>query len=762
MLNPTAQKILSYYPAPNQPGSIGTPWQNNYFNPTPTIDIYRNALIKLDHIFSAKDRFMIRYGYWERYETVINNQVSGVAAYGEQPLGDRNHTFATQWTHTFTPNLLFDFRAVVAVKAEIANVSPQGFDSTSLGWPSSLESQFGAFNGFPGMSPGGFTALGVSGASNGFTTTDSLNLFPSVTWIRGKHTLHAGIDLRFYQYAVKTAPGTHANLSFDQTWTQNCWSCGAGNDYSGNDNNSEGNSIASMLLGTGSGGGDSIAPQAFYPSTYYAPFIQDDWKVTPKLTLNLGLRYDLQPFYVERHNRINYGFDTTTVNPIDGMLATHTLANGQAFVDRGGVTFAGVNGNPRQAYSTSMFDLQPRIGFAYAATDKIVLRGGFGEVFQNTDAFPTQAGFNSSTTYVNSPDGGKTPINNLSNPFPSIVQPAGASLGLLTNMGNSQAYLNPNFRIPNVWQFSLGVEQQFTHNDTMELSFVGNQAPNNETSQNINHWSTAAVTACNVQMGGNHHICDDTYGSGSTTSSNHNAIYGYMPNPYYNVAAFNGSTPYGQSTRQALNWSQPMPEYAGVTEYQWNGAQSWYNSLQLTLHHRWSNQLTMNGTWTWSKFMDSGGWADNNYLIPSRHIDTSDRPHSMTISMVWNLPVGRGRTFLGNTNRIVDGVLGGWEFSSLAILQSGIPLGPFSGWDYVHSAKIKPYWLPNGNLQWYAPCYWNTNGETGAISESAEAIAFGCTQPDFIQIPSYGATPNVVYTGLRQAWTILGNVCTSL
>jgi hypothetical protein len=230
-----------------------------------------------------------------------------------------------------------------------------------------------------------------------------------------------------------------------------------------------------------------------------------------------------------------------------------------------------------------------------------------------------------------------------------------------------------------------------------------------------------------------------------------------MPNPYHNVAPFIGTSDYSSTTIKGIQFSSPMPQFSTVTENQWNAAQSWYNSLQLTLQHRWSHDLTVHGTYTWSKFMNAGGWADNNYLIPSRHIDGSDRPSSATASVVWNLPVGRGRPLLGDTNRIVDGVLGGWEFASLAIIQQGVPMGVPGGWDYVHSAKIgKPYWrADNHNLQLWAPCYWTTNSETGAITESPEAIAFGCGQPDFIQIPSYGVNPNVVYTGVRQVWTIL-------
>ena len=748
MINATAQKILSYYPAPNQPGTTGTPWQNNFYFPQPTVDKYRNALAKLSYNFSPNDRFSIRYGYWERYETVVNNgSVSNgkptIVSYGELPLGDRNHTFETQWTHTFTPNLLLDFRGIAAVKAEIAYVGFPGFDSTTLGWPSSLTSQFGTFSMFPGISASGFTGLGDTGAANGLTTTDSVDLLPTVTWVKGKHTLHMGLDLRFYQYAIPLNASTDTSLSFNQVWTQNCWSCGAGNDYNGNDNNSEGNAVASMLLGSGSGGSFNIAPQAFYVASYYAPFFQDDWKITPRLTLNLGLRYDLQPYYVERHNRVDYAFNTTDLNPVDGMLSTHTLANGTSFTDKGGVTFAGVNGNPRQVYHTNLLDLQPRFGFAFAATNKIVIRGGFGEVFQNTDAFPIQNGFSASTNYINSLDGGKTPINNLGNPYSTIVQPPGSSLGLLTNLGNGQAYLNPNFRIPNVWLFSFGIEQQFTRNDTMELSFVGNKAPNNETSQNINHWNGGQEALCNVQMGGRHEVCDNTYSSDPT------AVLGYVPNPYKGVAPFLGTNDYSANTIQALQFTEPMPEFSGVTEYQWNGQQSWYNSLQLTLQHRYSNHLTLHGTWTWSKFMEQGGWADNNYLIPSRHIDNSDRPQNVTISVVYNLPRIHG---FGHAEHLMDGALGGWEFASAAIMQSGVPLGVPGGWDYVHSARIQPYWrADNHNLQWYAPCYWTTNAETGQITESQEAINFGCGQPDFIQIPNYGANPNVIYSGIREA-----------
>lgn len=743
-LNSTALKLLSYYPKPNATPLPGTdPWRNNFYAQNPTLNRYRNVLAKWDENLSANDRFWIRYGYWERYETDSINGIPGPAAYGEYNLGDRSNSVAAEWTRTVTPNLVADIRADITVKSEIADTGPQGFNPTSLGWPGPLVSQFGTgSNIFPGISPTDFANLGLTTA-NGLTYTDSLSLFPSTTWVRGKHTFHTGIDWRFYRYNIVQNP-SGPTLSFNYTWTQNCWSCASGKDYSGADQN-EGNSIASMLLGTAFSGEVSINSKAYYTTSYYAPFLEDDWKVTPKLVLNFGLRYDLAPYYVERHDRANYAFNTTDANPANVMLPFHQLANGTNVNLVGGVTFAGVNGNPRQAYSMNKFDIQPRVGFAYSLTNRTVLRGGFGEFFLPPNDYPTQNGFNATTTYSGSPDGGQTPIDNLSNPFPTVVQPAGASLGLLTNLGNAQSYLNPKFRIANALQFSFGFEEQLSSNDTLEMSYSGMHAPNNATSQDINSVSATAEAACNIQLGGSHHICDDNY------AKNAKAIYGYVANPFYQVPAFSGSATYSQSTTQALNFTKPMPEFGAVTENLWNGARSWYNSLQVTAMHKSGKFLTVHATWNWSKLMDAGGYADNTYLIPSRTIDGNDVTHNITVSGVYFLPMGRGRAIMSNSNRIVEAALGGWEFGETSFIQSGFPWPAPGGYDYVHDAKLPhPYHVPSGNIQWFAPCVWTTDGETGAVSESSIASSFGCTQPDFIQTPSYAANPNVVFTGIRQ------------
>jgi hypothetical protein len=315
----------------------------------------------------------------------------------------------------------------------------------------------------------------------------------------------------------------------------------------------------------------------------------------------------------------------------------------------------------------------------------------------------------------------------------------------------------------------MGVEHQFNNHDMVEIGFVGTYAPNRYTSMNVNHWNSApgmsnAEAVCNIQLGGSHHVCDDNYAPGVNVSgANTPAYLGNMTNPYYQVGPFVGSGDYTSKTIKGLNFTEQMPEFGGITEWGWQGEKDTYNSLQVTAEHKWSGNLLLHGTWTYSKIMDHGGWADNNYLIPAHNVDSTDRPHNITGSGVYNLPFGRGQRFLGSANRLADGAIGGWEFGDMMWITAGTPW-TVSGWDEVANPKLKhPYWvnaadvaqdkyLGLGNLQWVEPCYYNTNAETGAISPNAAASAFGCTSPDFIQIPSYGVQPNISYTGIRQPW----------
>jgi hypothetical protein len=738
-LNPVAVKVMSYYPKPNLTPAQGTnPFANNYSTPNPTTEEYRNVIGKIDRNISSRDRASLRYGYWEREEYDSSNGMPPPIAEGHYPYGERAHTFALDETHTFSPSLLFDFRAIVAIRADYTMAGP-GYDPTNLGWTPAEIAQMGSAAGseFPEIQPSEFAYIGNNGNSQ--TVSNSLSLLPTVTWIKGQHTFHGGLDARFMQ-SSNDIIGGGPYFWVDRTWTQS--------NYIGADwTNNSGNSFASLLLGNPSSGNDSINVKTFWTQHYWAPFLQDDWKVTRRLTLNLGIRWDLNPSAVERNNDGDYGFNMTSVNPVSAQITDPSLLpNGLPLL--GGVTFLGVNGNPRSTYPLTKTNIQPRFGFAYAVDQNTVVRGGFGETFRNPQNGPNTLGYSSTTNYVPTVDGYKTPdaADSLSNPFASgITQPAGSSLGLLTDLGQGPWYLNPHYKVPSFWNYSMGVERSFLGRDTVQVSYVGTRGYNIDSSDNPNHETaqgTAAVPGyaqCNVEMGGNPSLCNNDYPT----------------NPFYGIAAFNGSGYNTEPTIQGMNLTRPFPEFGDMTVYQLNQGNTWYNSLQVTGAHKWNKSLTLHGTWTWSKLMDKGGWVDEVYRVPARTLDPNDRTHRITISGVYLLPVGRGRSFLGNSNRIVDGFIGGWELGSLYIYETGwpwaVPNNPNER--YIHSAYVPRHTeAATGYIRGVAACaeQWQQNS-AGAWYEQRLSFDYSgtCQQPDFSVQPQYGELANTVYTGIR-------------
>ena len=726
-VNPVALKLLSYYPKPNTTPPPGTnSYGNNYAVPTPQTEIYRNGLVKWDQVIGSSDRLSLRYGYWERAETVDSNGLTGPFASGEFPQGERSHSFGLEWVHSFSPTLILDLHSNVMIRNDYIVNSPLA-SPAALGWPASLVSQLGTnATFFPAVYFNEFDSLG-SGTGATKDVGNTLALLPDVTWVKGNHTMHGGLDARFLQSAVNSPGGYSFGIS--RGWTQQNYQTG---------DPASGNEIASLLLGTFDSGSVTTQPNSFWYTNYFAPYFQDDWKVSRRLTLNLGIRWDLNGPPWERHNLGNYIFKTNVVNPISSQVDPTQLPTGISPNFLGGITFLGVNGNPREVYKLSRTNIQPRIGFALALDSKsdTVLRGGIGEMFSNPVWQYQSQGFTANTNYVSSLDGGLTPTMNMSNPYQVVAQPLGASGGLETYLGQGLSFVDPNFKIPSFWTYSLGVERSFGANNIVNISYSGSRTYNLPYNNPINPISAGAYAACNIEMGGNASVCSNTVSS-----------------PFQNIAAFQGSSYYGPgATIQSFNFTRPFPEFRGVNEYV-NGGRQWYNSLEVTATRRLTNSLTLHGTWTWSKNMDAGsGFTDNVYQIPVRTLDGQDRTHRITISGVYQLPVGRQHTFLGSANRFVDAVVGGWELGTLYIFDTGVPWTLPSNpqtFQYLHNAA-EPLHVDksNGFLRNVAPCVAQYNS-SGAVQLEDFSVNDGCTQPDFLVSPPYAATQNVIDTGIR-------------
>jgi hypothetical protein len=733
-INAMAQTMMKFYPAANTTTVNGSnPFASNYTTTGPDVNRYRNVLAKIDENLSARDRFSLHYGYWERVEVRNTNGLTGAAQEGQLPHGERSHTFTLEETHTFTPSLLFDFRANVSVRADYTFGGP-AFDPTTLGWTAAEAQMMGpaAMAEFPYLDTSEFATMGTTGNSQ--TISNSFALFPTVTWIKSKHTIHAGLDARFQQSATDVIGGGN-NFWIDRTWTQTqCGSCGSWDQASGN-------SIASILLGNPTSGSDAINTKVYWSDPYYAPFIQDDWKITHKLTLNLGVRWDLMPGEVERNNKGDYAFASTTVNPINSSVTVPGYSQ-----ILGGVTYLGVNGNPRAVYPLQKSNIQPRVGFAYAVDNRTVIRGGFGESKKSPQNAPNPAGYSSSTSYLaNNPNypGSVLPnlLNPLSNPYSSVVQPTGSSLGMLEQLGQGPWFLNPHYILPSFWNYSFGIERQFFSKDLLNITYVGSTLYNGDSSDNINHQNPAAYNTlnCNPELGGRYENCNNDN----------------LPNPFKGVNGFQGSSDYTSSTINALVYTQPFPEFGGITEYQENDAHTWYNSLQVTGLHKMNDSLTIHGTFNFSKMMDSGGWRDQTYRIPYRQIDGNDHTLRATLSGVYQLPVGRGRMILPRMNRMVDTVVGGWELGSLYIFQSGAPwiLPGNPNEVYLHNAYVKPHiQADNGYIRMVGACAekWSETGTVYSLTPLAFDTDNTCPNgANFMAQPSFSPYPDNIYTGIR-------------
>lgn len=503
-----------------------------------------------------------------------------------------------------------------------------------------------------------------------------------------------------------------------------------------------GSGIAALLLGAPIGGNIDNNVFPIYMAKYYAPWFQDDWKVSRKLTINLGLRFDANLPGVERYDRLNYGFEPTVVNPANARIDRTKLINGNQIFGGMGFVTAG-----RAAVNSDWDNIQPRIGFAYSLNEKTVLRAGYGRYYVNpvgAPGYPTN-GFSVQTPFVASGDSNRTPrASSLADPFPTgVLRPAGSSLGAETFLGLGFSYSDPAFVVPKVDNFSLGIQRQLPGSISAEISYVGSRTYDAQSQFNgINEPSLAFRDQCDVTKGGNRSFCD-----------------ALLPNPFVGVAGFSGAR-FTNATLSRFELSRPFPQFGGISELERNEGRLWYNSVQALVNKRLTRGLSVSGTYTFSKTIEeavqqpgqqdsTSSYIDDLARIKNRSLAFSDRPHRFTISGVWELPFGKGHKFLGGANRFVDAFVGGWQAAGMYIFNSGRP------WQLPGNVDIvsNDYWkvdrerIINGTefIQGVKPCvaqYGRDASRPDGYKRDAQgrlvpellaySVAAGCTAPSFI------------------------------
>ncbi len=708
--DPLALKLMQYYPLPNGSTPGVAPWQSNllyseHFNK----DVFWNWVGKVDHNFGSNDRTFFRWGENERNELRNTTAIrTGPVQDGQLPLVRANRALVGDWVHIMGAGTVFNIRSSYTYYLEGSRSDyALGFDESQI-WPASLVSQF------PAARVGGlFPRIDIDQFehfSRGFgpRTNRVYTVQPNISLTRGQHNIRSGLDLRRTTVYNENYGNAGGQIGFERGFTRRTLS---------SNNELEGNAFASFLLGAAQSGS---VPVNLFPNllwTFAAPWVQDDWRVTSKLTMNLGFRWDFNSPLREKGNQLNYIFDPTLVNPVSGKVGQQVM---------GGLTFVDKDGKPSTPYKLDKNNYQFRAGGAYQLNEKTVLRAGYGKYFLNPTNEGQTQGFSQSTTLINSNDGGRTPTYALGNPFPNgIQQPPGSSLGALTFLGRGLTFLNPDFVIPSVHQFSAGIQRELPWKVALEATYVGSRSYDIEGNWGgRNEPSADFQRQCDVTLGGNRSFCDQL-----------------LPNPYFGVAGFEGTTRFTNATLSRFELARPVPAFGGITRTVNNFGKMWYDSAQLVANKRWSRGLTLNATYTWvPRWTEDGAntttgigdaFVDNVSMLRNHGPYFSHRKHRLTASGVWEMP-GRNRKDL------VGYVLGGWSLAPMFVFQSGQP------WEMPDNVELladpSKIALPGKRegqfIYGVKPCVGQRNTD-GSIRLLDAAVAYGCTEPFFLVRESF-------------------------
>jgi hypothetical protein len=636
MFDPVGVRAIALYPAANQAGDPVVQTRN-FFGTGKRVTTNDRLDARIDWAHNEKHTFYVRVS--KAWQKNFGPRYFGPQA--DSNFDDQNPRHHVTIGNTFLPNPTTVLNILIGTgRWREEQDSPSiGLNGSVLGLPPALLSQLQAAT-IPQINVANYGTLGNARFLN--FPRETHNLQVNVTKERGVHSIKFGFTAESAK--LNSTDFRSADFSFSRGMTSG--------PTAAVDSSVTGNAIASLLLGTGSGGSAPTRIAQAVNQMYYAAYVQDTWRVNRRLTLNYGLRYEVQKPRTERFDRANY-FDFNAPNPL-GQRVGLPLVGGLAFV----------TSSDRGQWITDKVDLAPRVGLSMKLTEKLVVRAGYGIFYLQTagTGTVTSDGFSTTTTWVSSRGGdGVNPQDLLRNPFPNgLTSPLGSSRGLETLVGESISGYQREHPSGYVQNFSIDFQYELSRGTVVELGYSGNQ-------------SRKLV-----------------YGAGRNANQLHHsflsrgaALDASVPNPFFgritsgvlagqNVPAHRLLRPYPQFN--ALNMSADTP-----------GASASFNALIAKFTKQFSSGLTVISSYQWSKALDNAsetqGWelseAFRNFYDQSieRSVSGHDIPQSFVTAMVYQLPVGRGKKFGAGLPGAVDAIVGGWQVSSVIRFGSGLPLG---------------------------------------------------------------------------------------
>ena len=654
-ISPIAREYLKYYPLPNQAGTATG--LNNFITSNPRGDDFYSMNYRVDHTLTDKQRFFVRYSRNNRVENRGNwtGEVNGIRPTGNF-LFRINDAVNVDHVWTMSSSSLLNIRASYSRFQEPSIRQHQGlFNPASLGFSPSATQYFGDNQYFPrfDFDDASFSDLGDT--FSGGTNASIYSFQPTWTLIRGAHSFRSGFDGRMYREESFPSVASAGRYDFLRNGVltrqlDNSPTAAIGQD------------LAALLLGFPSGGLIDRSTDRFNQVMYGGLFVQDDWKVTSKLTLNLGLRWEYEGAPSERLNRNVRGFDPNASLAISAPAQAAYAAAPipevavSAFRVAGGLQFA--TDSNRGTYNPDMNNVQPRVGFAYQVNDKTVFRGGWAiyavpALFDISGIY--QPGFSQSTPIVPSPDAGLTIRATLANPFPDGVSaPPGSANGPNTFLGRTIGRFNDDldYRNGQSMRWSVSMQRELPGQWVVEGAYVASRSYDLTTDFNANPVPRQYLSTSNVR---------DTNVINFLSANVTNPFRGLLPGE-----TLNGTT----TSRQQL--LRPFPQFQNIDVRRYDGSSS-FDSAQFRVSRRFRGGYLLDTAYTWSDFKEKVTRLNDTDPDYERRFQETHLPHRLVFNGIWELPFGQGRHFASNANPLVNALIGNWSVSAIWNWQSGRP-----------------------------------------------------------------------------------------
>jgi hypothetical protein len=719
--DPVAVNLLKYWVAPNNFANVTNPYTyaSDYFltGKAPSNDDKFDS--RIDHNFSERFRIFARGSYEWLNQGVFNGfgptNIGSSSVTNGGPNSQASYNITANGIYTINPTTILNVNVGWGHFNEYRVPSSEGTCPAALGFPAAYSAEAATQNcEFPNISVSGISGLGQATFTTLFFKPASWTVKSDLTKIHGNHTFKFGGEFRklFMNFTQEGQPD--GQFGFTSGFTQQVTTAGT--------STTQGFGLASFLLGAAGSGSISHTINIAEASAYWGLYFQDDWKISPKLTLMIGVRYEVDIPRTERYNRLSY-FNINAPSPLAPLPAS-ALANCPGCGNlRGAMEFV-TPGNRHQVPS-DINNIGPRIGFAYRIGEKMVFRGAYaimyaGSVLQaaGTSGSSGTEGFTSTTNMIGTFDSGETIAAYLRNPFPNgfnlpLGSASGPYSGAMTDIGNGvgESFFSDNAN-PMIQQWNGSLQREVKGGLLLEAGYIG---------------------------GTQHHLIDgenqlydqipDSYQSLGT------GLNAQVANPFNGIILSPTSPFYNQKTVQLNRLLGPYPQFTGINAYRKPGGNANYNAFIAKVQKRYKNGLTFLVSYTGGKLIDdvsstvnflgaTGSKQDAYNRKAEKSISAQDVSRDLAGSFTYELPVGRHGHFLNTAPKAVDFIAGGWQLNGIYTYRTGLPLQIGNGGNTagLNAPGLRP----------------NNNGQDAKLSGPVgDRINMYFNTADFSQAPNY-------------------------